>query len=102
MQSPTTTNLHVPWYAIRPAIEQVEEVTLDIPRARPRMLHHVSSDGGPIAALNRYILASKDEELGGMSFIPPLSQEEGSGSFDCENTKREKNCDGVESIVEGL
>lgn len=69
MQSPTTTNLTAPWYGIRPAIEQVEEVTLDIPRARPKMLHHVSSDGGPIAALKRYILACKDEELGGMSLF---------------------------------
>jgi hypothetical protein len=68
-QSPISKTQYLPWYDLPVQTRQVEEVILDIPRARPKMLHHVSSDGGPIAALKRYISATKDEGLGGMSLF---------------------------------
>jgi hypothetical protein len=38
--------------------------------AVPKLLHHISSEGGPISALNIYILASKqDPSLSGMSLF---------------------------------
>jgi hypothetical protein len=69
MQSPISKAQYVPWYNLPVQTRQVEEVVLDIPRPRPKMLHHVSSDGGPVAALKRYISATKDEGLGGMSLF---------------------------------
>jgi len=69
MQIPNPTGHLIPWCESPAATRQVEEVVLDVPRARPKMLHHVSSDGGPIAALKRYISATKDEGLGGMSLF---------------------------------
>jgi hypothetical protein len=69
MQSPISRAQYVPWYDLPVQTRQVEEVVLDIPRGRPKMLHHVSSDGGPVAALKRYISATKDEDLGGMSLF---------------------------------
>ena len=69
MQSPHSKAQYVPWYDLPIQTRQVEEVFLDAPRARPKMIHHVSSDGGPIAALKRYISATKDEGLGGMSLF---------------------------------
>jgi hypothetical protein len=69
MQSPISKTQYLPWYDLPVQTRQVEEVVLDIPRPRPKMLHHVSSDGGPIAALKRYISATKDEDLGGMSLF---------------------------------
>jgi len=69
IQSPIAKAQYVPWYDLPVQTRHVEEVILEIPRGRPKMLHHVSSDGGPIAALKRYISATKDEGLGGMSFF---------------------------------
>ena len=69
MQLPYTTAHFIPWSQLPAEIEQVEEVVLDKPRPRPKMLHHVSSDGGPVAALKRYMSATKDEDLGGMSLF---------------------------------
>jgi hypothetical protein len=69
MQSPISKPQYVPWNDLPVQTRQVEEVVLDIPRGRPKMLHHVSSDGGPIAALKRYISATKDEDTGGMSLF---------------------------------
>jgi hypothetical protein len=69
MHSPISRTQYLPWYDLPVQTRQVEEVILDIPRGRPKMLHHVSSDGGPIAALKRYISAKKDEDLGGMSLF---------------------------------
>jgi hypothetical protein len=48
--------------------------TTAVPRldnnAVPKLLHHVSSEGGPISALKRYVLASKqDPRLSGMSLF---------------------------------
>jgi hypothetical protein len=69
MHSPISKAQYLPWYDLPVQTRQVEEVVLDIPRPRPKMLHHVSSDGGPVAALKRYISATNDEELGGMSLF---------------------------------
>jgi hypothetical protein len=39
-------------------------------RTEPKMLHHVSSDGGPLAALRRYIdTSSGDSKIAGMSLF---------------------------------
>lgn len=59
----------VPW-DMQHSPRQIQEVVIDIPRVPARLLHHVSSDGGPIAALKRYIAVSKDEPgLSGMSLF---------------------------------
>jgi hypothetical protein len=68
MQSPISKAQYVPWCELPVQTQVGEEVVLDIPRGRPKILHHVSSDGGPIAALKRYI-STKDEDLGGMSLF---------------------------------
>jgi hypothetical protein len=58
-----------PWDMVYPP-QQVEEVLIDPIRAHPKMLHHVSSDGGSLAALKRYIVTSKDEKsISGMSLF---------------------------------
>jgi hypothetical protein len=69
MQPSNPTAHFIPWNEIPAGARQVEEVIVDAHLARPKMLHHVSSDGGPIAALKRYISATKDEGLGGMSLF---------------------------------
>jgi len=69
LQRPISKMQYVPWYDLPIQTRQVEEVFLDAPRAKPKMPNHVSSDGGPIAALKRYISATKDEESGGMSLF---------------------------------
>lgn len=60
---------YVPWNHVPVENRQVKEVVPNPPLARPKMLHHVSSDGGPVAALKRYISATDDEDLGGMSLF---------------------------------
>jgi hypothetical protein len=67
--SPLSETRYVPWFDLPVHPRQVAEVIVDAPVARPKMLHHVSSDGGPIAALKRYISATKNEDLGGMSLF---------------------------------
>lgn len=69
MQTPIAKAQDVPWSDLPVQTRHVEEVILEIPRGRPKLLHHVSSDGGPVAALKRYISATKDEGLGGMSLF---------------------------------
>jgi len=70
MQSPISEVQYVPWNHVPVETRQIEEVLPNAPLARPKMLHHVSSDGGPLAALKRYMSATtNDEVLGGMSLF---------------------------------
>jgi len=59
----------VPWDTSY-APHQVDLAVIDLSRPKAKTLHHVSSDGGPIAALERYIFAFESErDLGGMSLF---------------------------------
>jgi len=61
--------IKVPW-DISYAPQQVDVAVIDLSRPKAKTLHHVSSDGGPIAALERYVFAFESErDLGGMSLF---------------------------------
>jgi hypothetical protein len=69
-QTPMPTTHSMPFRTLYPPIQAVAQSLPDVMYAKPKMLHHISSDGGPVAAMKRYPIASrKDETISGMSLF---------------------------------
>ena len=68
--TPMSLTTSIPYRTIYLSAQTLVQPSPEVVYSKPKMLHHISSDGGPISAMKRYLNASReDETISGMSLF---------------------------------
>lgn len=68
--TPMSLTTSIPYQTLYPSAQTLVQPSPEVVYSKPKMLHHISSDGGPISAMKRYLNAYReDETISGMSLF---------------------------------